>query len=607
MHSIMPLNVKTDYSSLQDFLTIPRVFTCSNMNLSLSVNISLNPFSFSGSLLSLSQVGLAGSEVHLVSHCRDSGTPLLTLFPDISDAVGNSTVKSTSSLLQWQVGDKAVAEATFQDERCIRFRGSVPLAFQAAGGDFMYQRPTFETGWQTVEYSLEPIKNHIFILLKGKLDDEDLSNLTLQVEADETDLDWDLLFCEIENDANAVGPDVFWENSTLDALSTDVLTKTTENDAEFNKFTNQLCPWSAGNHSTAESLASYVEWSCTVRAGGRFTRDVVIMSKNWMNRQWSWDNCFNALALEPYSIDFALDQIQIPFDYQSPEGRLPDYVQWGATEWAYTKPPIQGWALGRLLKRQPNMNTTRLLQLYQHTAKFTDFWMRRRRTDQSALPWYAHGGDSGWDNSSEFDEESMVVSADCAAYLIIQADILAQVSLKLGLSNEESEKWTHLKDQLTKAVLGELWNGQSFAVKDAFTGETRPTTSLLRLVPLVAAAHLPTEVVAKMVQDLDGHLTEWGLATEKLDSPIYQSDGYWRGPIWAPPTLLIESGLRAANYTDLADTISDRFIELCEKSGFAENYDAKTGAGQSDPSYTWSASVFLVLSRERAERRVLQK
>ena len=572
------------------------------MNTSLPIDVSLNPLSFSGSLLSLSTLGVSGLNVNLVSHCRDSGPPLLTLLPNITNGVDNSTVTATSSLLQWVVNGEAVTEATFQDERCIRFRGSVPLAFQANSGDFMYQIPMFQTELQTVEYSLEPIKNHIFVLLKGKLDEQDLGSLRLQVETNGTDPYWELLFCEIENDANAIGRDVFWENSTIDAQSIDLLAKATENDAEFNKFVDQLCPWSVPEHSTAERLASFVEWTSTVRAGGRFTRDVVLMSKNWMDRLWSWDNCFNALALEPYSLDLALDQIQIPFDYQSPEGRIPDYIQWGATEWAYTKPPIQGWALGKLLQRQPDMDKTRLLQLYNHTARFTDYWMQRRRTDQSALPWYAHGGDSGWDNSSEFDEESMIVSADLAAYLIIQADFLAQLSLKLGLGGEENKKWTQLKQDLIDAILGELWDGQSFVVKNAFTGETRQTTSLLSLVPLVAAAHLPADVVATMTQDLDKYLTVWGLATEQLDSPLYQSNGYWSGPIWAPPTLLIESGLREVNQTQLADTISERFISLCEKSGFSENYDALAGVGQGDPSYTWSSAVFLVLSRERAER-----
>ena len=38
------------------------------------------------------------------------------------------------------------------------------------------------------------------------------------------------------------------------------------------------------------------------------------------------------------------------------------------------------------------------------------------------------------------------------------------------------------------------------------------------------------------------------------------------------------------------------------KSGFAENFDAKTGNGLRDPEYTWTASAFLVLAHELDER-----
>jgi hypothetical protein len=36
---------------------------------------------------------------------------------------------------------------------------------------------------------------------------------------------------------------------------------------------------------------------------------------------------------------------------------------------------------------------------------------------------------------------------------------------------------------------------------------------------------------------------------------------------------------------------------LCETSGFAENFDALTGAGLRDRAYTWTASVYLLLAR----------
>ena len=101
---------------------------------------------------------------------------------------------------------------------------------------------------------------------------------------------------------------------------------------------------------------------------------------------------------------------------------------------------------------------------------------------------------------------------------------------------------------------------------------------------------------------LEGHLTEFGPATEPVDSPHYEDDGYWRGPIWAPSTALVESGLRASGFTELADTVSARFRALCEISGFAENFDARTGAGLRDRAYTWTAAVYLTLAADAVAR-----
>ena len=41
-----------------------------------------------------------------------------------------------------------------------------------------------------------------------------------------------------------------------------------------------------------------------------------------------------------------------------------------------------------------------------------------------------------------------------------------------------------------------------------------------------------------------------------------------------------------------------QFVEMVSASGFAENFDAVTGEGLRDRSYTWTASVFLILAHE---------
>lgn len=313
---------------------------------------------------------------------------------------------------------------------------------------------------------------------------------------------------------------------------------------------------------------------------------------------WSWDNCFNALALagHPGMLDSAINNFMEPFQNQLPDGRIPDAIMCNQFVWDYTKPPIQGWTLERLLAIRPEISDEQLANIYPGLHKFTDFWLIHRRVQGSELSYYSHGNDSGWDNSTSFDGDCVVINADLATHLILQTDMLARLSKRLGLGHEEY--WTRHRERLVKALLDELWDGECFRVKRVATGATRRSSSLLQLVPLTASRFLPKSVVDKMVADIPKFLTPWGLASEPVDSPHYESDGYWRGPIWAPSTMIIESGIREAGHVALADDILHRFFALCEHGGFAENYDAVTGEGHRDLSHTWSSSIYLALRRE---------
>ena len=98
-----------------------------------------------------------------------------------------------------------------------------------------------------------------------------------------------------------------------------------------------------------------------------------------------------------------------------------------------------------------------------------------------------------------------------------------------------------------------------------------------------------------------GFFTEYGFATERPSSPYYRSDGYWRGPIWAPSTMLILDGLARCGEMEFVKDAARRFADMVKRSGFAENFDALTGEGLRDCAYTWTSSVFLILAHDYLE------
>jgi glycogen debranching enzyme len=370
----------------------------------------------------------------------------------------------------------------------------------------------------------------------------------------------------------------------------------------FAEFVDTVAPWRSASSPAAE-LAAYVVWSATVRPAGLVTRPAVLMSKHWMDKVWSWDHCFNALALAPGCPELAWDQFSLPFDHQDGSGALPDSVTHSEVLYNFVKPPIHGWALRRLRHRLPEpLGQEELARTYDRLERWTDFWLSARRAPGATLPHYQHGNDSGWDNATTFDPERVIVTADLAAFLILQLHELAYMAAELGLS-DDARTWTRTADTTQAAMLDQLWNGERFVARGVHSGDSWTSSSLLDLMPIALGEHLPESVSSVLAARIEAHLTPYGLATELPTSPQYLPDGYWRGPIWAPSTVLVEDGLRRAGHERLADEISARFRALCETHGFAENFDALTGTGLRDRAYTWTASSYLLLAEAHELRR----
>lgn len=343
-------------------------------------------------------------------------------------------------------------------------------------------------------------------------------------------------------------------------------------------------------------MAGYLNWSSIVRPDGFLKREAMYMSKNWMTNVWSWDHCFNALALAYGQPELAWDEFMIMADFQDASGRLPDSISDSKIIWNYCKPPVHGWALRRML-RHMTLTADQTRQAYDFLDKWTCWWMNYRR--HNGLYYYNHGNDSGWDNATAFAVLPPVATPELQADMIVQMQVLADLAAHLGMNGEaarwQQEAQTHLALFLDKCFRDDL----PVAIQCA-TGEIVECQSLLPYEVLVLGESLPLRIREAIIQVLksDRFLTAHGFATESPASPLYRDDGYWRGPIWAPSTMLLVDGLDQCGEMDFAREIARRFADMVCLSGFAENFDAKTGAGLRDLAYTWTASVAIVLAKD---------
>ncbi|MDR1711685.1 MAG: hypothetical protein LBR58_07530 [Propionibacteriaceae bacterium] len=351
-----------------------------------------------------------------------------------------------------------------------------------------------------------------------------------------------------------------------------------------------LAPPAAERFAPTRELAAYVTWSAMVAPSGLVRRPSMFMSKNWMTNVWSWDHCFNALALAG-SPELAWGQFMTAFDHQGPAGNLQDSFNDATATYCFTKPPVHGWTLAALWDKGV-VTDARLAEVYGPLSAWTNWWLTERTAPGRTLPHYLHGNDSGWDNSTVFIGGKPVESPDLAALLVIQLEVLARIAGELG----RESTWAERAEDLLRSLLA-TWDGTRFVAHDV-SGKPIEHRSLLEFVTLVLGHRLPDEIRNTLIGRLatQGHLTEHGLATEPPDSPLYVPDGYWRGPIWAPSTYLILDSLRACGASALAKQIAESFCSLVAGAGMAENFDALTGAGLRDRAYTWTASVFLLLA-----------
>jgi hypothetical protein len=354
-------------------------------------------------------------------------------------------------------------------------------------------------------------------------------------------------------------------------------------------------------YENAMKLAAYISWHSVMLPEGYIKHPVLLVSKNIMNMVWSWDYTFNALALVDKQPKLAYDQFLAVAALQDEDGAYPDAFHARRVVRAFVKPPIQGYILEKMYKINPPNSVVRQ-KIYHSVADFTTWWLGYR-TGEDGIPLYHHGNESGWDNGTVFKDGLPVQSPDLSTWLILQMEFLAAEAAEFGF-DDEADWWKTRSDKLLQDILIRLGKDNSFmAIKMPENNQVK-SESLMLFIPLLLGSKLPEAMRQQMIAELlapGRYFTDYGFASEPIDSELFFEDGYWRGAVW-PPTAYIFTDILLRNGCDeQARQNAVAYCDMCLDNGFYENYSVLDGHGLRDCGFTWSASIFMILIRDLLE------
>jgi hypothetical protein len=93
------------------------------------------------------------------------------------------------------------------------------------------------------------------------------------------------------------------------------------------------------------------------------------------------------------------------------------------------------------------------------------------------------------------------------AYLAIASEVagkLANMEYDAGIG----QKWEAHAKGLKAKLIAELWDGENFIGKNAYTGEASDPDALLSLIPIVLGNRLPREIITKLTAKIDAEIAD---------------------------------------------------------------------------------------------------
>lgn len=348
----------------------------------------------------------------------------------------------------------------------------------------------------------------------------------------------------------------------------------------------------------------------------------------WFHGFWAWDSWKHAVAVANYDAELAKNQMRALFDYQDPNGFIPDCVYRNnlleENNYRNTKAPLAAWAVWKIYEKTKDDNFIK--EFYPKLTLYHNWWYKERDHDQDGLCEFgstdgtviAAKWESGMDNAVRFDDSKILKngekaysldqeSVDLNSFLFAEKNYLSKMASVLKL-NDEAKKWTNESDALKLKIQKQFWDPET----GWFYDTTIDGKTLIKAMGCEGYCPIWAEVAtAEQAKSAKNNMVDPAslntfvpLPTLAANHPKFKPDnGYWRGPIWLDQSYFGINGLEKYGYTKEANKLAYKLMHNAEGvmdkgTSIRENYQPVNGKGLEAYNFSWSASHYLMLLLE---------
>ncbi len=209
------------------------------------------------------------------------------------------------------------------------------------------------------------------------------------------------------------------------------------------------------------------------------------------------------------------------------------------------------------------------------------------------------GRECGWDNQTIHAKGPFLMADPGVQFIFLRAsrDLLAMAQhLGMDMAVDEIRGWV----DRVEAGSDFLWNEEvgGYCARDLRTGQFSDAitnASTLSFFADVGSPEQRASMAAHCRRILDA--SSFGMPSWDPDHPAFESQRYWRGPVWAIMNHMVISGLEDAGLADLAARVRTDTINLIDERGMAEYFDPRDGDGLGGIDFSWTAAIYLDLNK----------